>query len=166
MASKLQRQIVRDYLQSRADTEQQRAAGATEPGSSSSGSWIQSTFQRFLPKQQPTPGGTKVEVKEEEVDFGVNCLRRATATYPQLAGIPMYVKYNRAKESTVLVGDQMQDVDLFDGRMMWPTTLKKLVGASPVAGAYNGIIYSLKNYSLYGYSAFFLSLHSLIKISH
>ena len=46
------------------------------------------------------------------------CLRCATQIYPELKDIPLYTKYNRARDGDLLVGDATPDVPVvqLDGR--------------------------------------------------
>mmetsp|Transcript_78421 Transcript_78421/g.205806 ORF Transcript_78421/g.205806 Transcript_78421/m.205806 type:complete len:530 (-) Transcript_78421:542-2131(-) len=51
-------------------------------------------------------------VTENRIFFGVRCLRTATRRHPELASIPLYVKFNRARQSEVAEGEPMRNVPL------------------------------------------------------
>ena len=47
---------------------------------------------------------------EEEMDEALLCLRCATQIYPDLKEIPLYVRYNRARQGDLQVGDTAPNV--------------------------------------------------------
>lgn len=93
----------------------------------------------------------------EEMDDALLCLRCATQLYPELRGIPLYVRYNRARAGDLNTGDLAPDVpvvnmdgqegQLFNGLTEKPTVL--------IAGSYSwpplrAIMYHLNElYQLY-----------------
>jgi hypothetical protein len=70
---------------------------------------------------------------DEEMDDALLCLRCATQMYPDLKTIPLYIKYNRARDGDLQIGDTIPDVpviqldgkesQLFDGLKSSPTIL-------------------------------------------
>ncbi|UJR26446.1 hypothetical protein I4U23_007776 [Adineta vaga] len=71
---------------------------------------------------------------DDEMDNAILCLRCATQIYPDLKDIPLYTKYNRARDGDLQVGDVAPDVpiiqldgqegQLFDGlKSSSPTVL-------------------------------------------
>lgn len=62
---------------------------------------------------------------DEEMDDALLCLRGATQIYPDLKNIPLYVRYNRARDGDLNIGDTApnvpvvqldgQESQLFDG---------------------------------------------------
>jgi hypothetical protein len=70
---------------------------------------------------------------DDEMDDALLCLRCATQIYPDLKGIPLYVRYNRARDGDLQVGDIAPDVpvvqldgqenNLFDGLKASSTVL-------------------------------------------
>ncbi len=47
---------------------------------------------------------------EDEMDDALLCLRCATQIYPELKEIPLYVRYNRARDGDLQVGDIAPDL--------------------------------------------------------
>ena len=47
---------------------------------------------------------------DEEMDDALLCLRCATQMYPDLKNIPLYIRYNRAREGDLQLGDVVPDV--------------------------------------------------------
>jgi len=47
---------------------------------------------------------------EEEMDEALLCLRSATQIYPDLKEIPLYVRYNRARQGDLQIGDTAPNV--------------------------------------------------------
>lgn len=70
---------------------------------------------------------------DEDMEDALLCLRCATQIYPDLQTIPLYVKYNRARDGDLQVGDIAPDVtvvqldgqesQLFDGLKSSSTVL-------------------------------------------
>ncbi|CAF1332586.1 unnamed protein product, partial [Adineta steineri] len=70
---------------------------------------------------------------DEEMNDALLCLRCATQIYPDLKDIPLYTKYNRARDGDLQVGDiapnvpvihlDEQENQLFDGLKSSPTVL-------------------------------------------
>jgi len=70
---------------------------------------------------------------DEEMEDALLCLRCATQIYPDLKDIPLYVKYNRARDGDLQIGDIVPDVpivqlngqenQLFDGLKSSSTVL-------------------------------------------
>jgi hypothetical protein len=70
---------------------------------------------------------------DDEMDDALLCLRCATQMYPDLKTIPLYIKYNRARDGDLQIGDTIPDVpviqldgkesQLFDGLKSSPTIL-------------------------------------------
>jgi hypothetical protein len=98
----------------------------TEAEKSSSSSWLDVTdeLQRQIIREFNL---------DEEMDDALLCLRCATQTYPDLKDIPLYVRYNRAREGDLQVGDVAPNVpviqldekesQLFDGLKSSSTVL-------------------------------------------
>ena len=70
---------------------------------------------------------------DDEMDEALLCLRCATQIYPDFKEIPLYVRYNRARDGDLQIGDLAPDVpvvqidgqesQLFDGLKSSPTVL-------------------------------------------
>jgi len=70
---------------------------------------------------------------DEEMDEALSCLRCATQIYPDLKQIPLYTRYNRARDGDLQVGDiapnvpviqlDGQEGQLFDGLKSSSTVL-------------------------------------------
>jgi hypothetical protein len=54
------------------------------------------------------------DISVDDLNFGLNVLRTATQRFPDLKDIPLYIKYNRAKQGHLKVGDVAPDIALFD----------------------------------------------------
>lgn len=75
---------------------------------------------------------------DEEMDDALLCFRCATQIYPDLQSIPLYVKYNRARDGDLNIGDTApnvpvlelngQESQLFDG--LKPSSSTVLIGGS------------------------------------
>lgn len=70
---------------------------------------------------------------DDEMDEALLCFRCATQIYPDLKDIPLYVRYNRAKDGDLKIGDNVpnvpvvqldgQECQLFDGLKSSSTVL-------------------------------------------
>ncbi len=70
---------------------------------------------------------------DEEMEDALLCLRCATQIYPDLKDIPLYIKYNRARDGDLQIGDIVpnvpivqldgQEKHLFDGLKSSSTVL-------------------------------------------
>lgn len=75
---------------------------------------------------------------DDEMDNALLCLRCATQIYPELKDIPLYTKFNRARDGDLQVGDSApnvpvvqldgQESQLFDG--LPPTAPTVLISGS------------------------------------
>jgi len=75
---------------------------------------------------------------DEEMDDALLCFRCATQIYPELKSIPLYVKYNRARDGDLNLGDTAPNVpvielngqegQLFDG--LTPSSSTVVIGGS------------------------------------
>lgn len=102
--SLLKRMLIRENELRLSDEYQQRYADAEQ---SSSTSWLNVTDQ--LQRQVIREFNL-----DEEMDDALLCLRCATQIYSDLKDIPLYVKYNRARDGDLQIGDSVPNVPVIN----------------------------------------------------
>lgn len=75
------------------------------------GDWINYTHQLQADLIRSFGYGTK---SDDELQWCLHQLRTATTVYPDLAEIPLYVRYNRAKRGNLRQGDLAPDIRLHE----------------------------------------------------